>query len=96
MVSFWLENPNTLLNKNYITEIWPDSDFNLARKLNAITRLIIILAILGYFLTKSLYIPVSAIVSLIVLVIIFKNKNTNEKEKLKNNYLLYIKWLVFG
>ena len=80
MVSFWLENPNTLLNKNYITEIWPDSDFNLARKLNAITRLIIILAILGYFLTKSLYIPVSAIVSLIVLVIIFKNKNTNEKE----------------
>jgi hypothetical protein len=80
MVSFWLENPNTLLNKNYITEIWPESDFNLARKLNAITRLIIILAILGYFLTKSLYIPVSAIVSLIVLVIIFKNKNTNEKE----------------
>ena len=80
MVSFWLENPNTLLNKNYITEIWPNSDFNLARKLNAITRLIIILAILGYFLTKSMYIPVSAIVSLIVLVIIFKNKNINEKE----------------
>ena len=45
MVSFWLENPNTLLNKNHITEIWPNSDFDLARKLNAITRLIIILTI---------------------------------------------------
>ncbi len=74
MVSFWLENPNTLLNKNHITELWPNSDFDLARKLNAITRLIIILAILGYFLTKSLYIPVSAIISLFVLIIIFKSK----------------------
>ena len=41
MVSFWLENPNALLNKNYITEVWPNSDFDLGRKLNAITRLII-------------------------------------------------------
>lgn len=79
MVHFWLENPNALLNKQYITELWPNSDFNLARKLNAITRLIIILAILGYFLTKSIYIPVSAVVSIIVLVIIFKSKNKNKE-----------------
>ena len=79
MVSFWLENPNTLLNKNYITEIWPDSDFNLARKLNAITRLIIILTILGYFFTKSPYIPVSALVSIVILVIIYKSKIKTER-----------------
>ena len=79
MVSFWLENPNTLLNKNYITEIWPESDFNLARKLNAITRLIIILTILGYFFTKSPYIPVSAIVSIVILVIIYKSKIKTER-----------------
>jgi hypothetical protein len=79
MVSFWLENPNTLLNKNYIAEIWPNGDFNLARKLNAITRLIIILTILGYFFTKSPYIPVSALVSIVVLVIIYKTKMKTEK-----------------
>ena len=79
MVSFWLENPNALLNKHHITEIWPNSDFDLGRKLNAITRLIIILAILGYFLTKSIYIPVSAVVSIIVLVIIFKTKSKKEE-----------------
>ena len=84
MVSFWLENPNALLNKNYITEIWPNSDFDLGRKLNAITRLIIILAILGYFLTKSVYIPVSAFVSIIVLVIIYKTKGkVSQKEGFK-------------
>ena len=88
MTNFWLENPNVLLNKNYITEIWPNSDFDLARKLNAITRIIIIMAILGYFLTKSPYIPISAVVSLIVLVIIYKSKGKNSiKEGFKSEFL---------
>jgi len=88
MTNFWLENPNVLLNKNYITEIWPNSNFDLARKLNAITRIIIIMAILGYFLTKSSYIPISAVVSLVVLVIIYKSKGKDSiKEGFKNEFL---------
>tara|TARA_Y100000389_G_scaffold97988_1_gene94633 strand:- start:3079 stop:3720 length:642 start_codon:yes stop_codon:yes gene_type:complete len=89
MTEFWLENPNILLNKNYITEIWPKDNFDLARKLNAITRIIVLMGILGYYLTKSPFIPVSAIVSVIVLVIIFKSKNKiiNEgfADKMDNN-----------
>ena len=81
MVSFWLDNPNVLLNKNYITELWPSNDFDLERKLNSITRLIIILTILGYFLTKSQYIPVSAIVSIIILVIIYKTKSKSQQKE---------------
>lgn len=87
MVSFWLDNPNVLLNKNYITELWPSNDFDLERKLNSITRLIIILTILGYFLTKSQYIPVSAIVSIIILVIIYKTKSkSQQKEGFHNTF----------
>jgi|TARA_B000000475_G_scaffold48651_1_gene37499 hypothetical protein len=81
MVSFWLDNPNILLNKNYIVELWPNNDFDLERKLNAITRLIIILTILGYFLTKSHLIPVSALVSIIILVIIYKTKAKSQKKE---------------
>lgn len=85
MTNFWLENPNILLNKNYITEIWPNSSFDLGRKLNAITRIIIIMTILGYFLTKSHLIPVSAFVSLVILVIIYKSKsNVSQKEGFKS------------
>tara|TARA_B100000900_G_scaffold410683_1_gene428947 strand:- start:2048 stop:2689 length:642 start_codon:yes stop_codon:yes gene_type:complete len=85
MTEFWLENPNILLNKNYITEIWPKDNFDLARKLNAITRIIVLMGILGYYLTKSPFIPVSAIVSLIVLVIIFKSKNKIINEGFTHN-----------
>ena len=84
MTEFWLENPNILLNKNHISEIWPKDSFDLARKLNAITRIIIIMGILGYYLTKSPYIPISAFVSIIILVIIFKSKKTIIKENMAN------------
>ena len=95
MTNFWLNDPNVLLNKKNIMELWPNNNFDLARKLNAITRTIIVLTILGYFLTKSIKILVSAIVSLIVLVIIYKTKsvkktkegftNINEKSKRLTN-----------
>ena len=81
--SFWLDNPNVLLNKNQITEIWPQDNFSLDRKLNAITRLILILAILGFLFTKSRYIIVSAAVSIVVLVMIHKSKS-HSKEGMKN------------
>ena len=74
MVEFWLNDPNVLLNKESITEIFPNKNFSLAQKLNAITRLILILTILGYFITKSIKILVSAAVTLVVLVILYKTK----------------------
>ena len=51
---FWLENPSILLEKNKIFEIWPKEHYNMAEKLNAITRSIIVLTTLGYLSTKSL------------------------------------------
>jgi len=78
MNKFWLNHPNILLDRNYITEIFPDKSFSLAQKLNAITRFIILLTLLGYLFTKSIKILVSAAVSLVVLVIIFKTKSQKE------------------
>ena len=82
MNKFWLNHPNILLDRDYITEIFPDKSFSLAQKLNAITRLIILLTLLGYLFTRSLKILASAAVSLVVLVIIFKTKS--EKEDFSN------------
>ena len=81
MTNFWLNDPNILLNKNHITEIWPNSDFDLARKLNAITRTIILLTILGYFITKSFKIIVSAVIGITVIIIIYKTKKAKKITK---------------
>lgn len=78
--SFWLNNPKVLLNNRYIQEIWPQKDYSFERKLNAITRIVIALSILGYLFTKSIKILISLIVTLIVLVIIYKSKKPKKLE----------------
>ena len=50
-VPFWSENPNILLNATYLTEFFPSSDMSYNQKMNAITRMIIVLTILVYFIT---------------------------------------------
>ena len=51
--TFWSNDPTILLNKNYILQLWPTATFSYEEKLNAISRLVIVLSILGYILTTS-------------------------------------------
>jgi hypothetical protein len=81
--TFWLNDPTILFNKEFITELWPVEKMSLASKLNAITRTVIILGILGYLVTRSLKIPISAVVTLIILVVIYKTQKNN---KTKDQY----------
>ena len=66
MSSFWLDNPNSLLNKSHISQIWPTSELTMNEKLNAITRLIIILTVIGYIMTKDIKIIISSIINLTI------------------------------
>jgi Family of unknown function (DUF5762) len=50
---FWTNDPAILLNKDTIFELWPAPSMNYNQKLNAITRLVILLTILGFSITLS-------------------------------------------
>jgi hypothetical protein len=52
-VPFWTDNPNILLNPSYFTELFPSSDMSYSQKLNAITRIVIILTLVVYLLTRT-------------------------------------------
>lgn len=89
MSSFWLNTPSILLNKDHIAELWPKSEYNLERKLNSITRIVISLGFLGYFITKSIKIPVSAMVTLVIIVIIYntqKSKSNSQNIKSQEGF----------
>ena len=83
---FWLNNPNILFKSDELCKIWPSNDMSFEAKLNAMTRLVIILTLVGYLLTKNSKIILSGIVTLgaIVLLYIIK-KNGNKKEGFTNN-----------
>ena len=87
--NFWLNNPNILLNKEYITDVWPTENLDYPEKLNAITRLIILLSLIGYFLTKSIKIPISALITIGIIVMLYKSKagkSEKKNEKIKEEF----------
>jgi hypothetical protein len=83
---FWLDNPLIIFKKERITELWPDKQFSASRKLNAITRVIILLTILGYFISKSVKIIITGIITLLFIVFIYhiQVKKEQEEQEMKN------------
>jgi len=81
-IQFWSNQPTILFNKEYIFELWPTTDMCYEQKLNAITRLVILITILGYILTMSMRILGVGVITLIIIFVLFtmrKQKVTKEK-----------------
>ena len=55
-------------------------------KLNSITRLVILLTLLGYLITKTFKIVVTGIVTLAAIVILFSIQNMNASFNLYENF----------
>jgi hypothetical protein len=83
-IQFWTNNPTVLLNKDYIFELWPTNNMCYEQKLNAISRLIILITILGYILTRSMRILAVGFFTLLLIFILFKMR----KQKITNGMLL--------
>ena len=67
---FWTNNPTILIDKEHIMEIWPTSSMHYVAKLNAITRLTIILTVLGYMTEKSSRTVMVGIATIVLILII--------------------------
>ena len=53
-MKFWLHRPDILINRNYLRELWPTADMSVNQKLNAITRFIILITLLGCFFMENI------------------------------------------
>jgi hypothetical protein len=88
-IPFWSNDFSVLLNKDYIFELWPTSSMCYEQKLNAITRLIILITILGYVLTNSIRILVVGIITIVVIFALFQMKKQKvTKEMLQEGFLV--------
>jgi len=81
IIQFWSNDPSILLNKEYIFELWPLTNMCYEQKLNAITRLIILITVLGYILTMSQRILIVGFLTIALIYILYtmrKQKITKE------------------
>ena len=80
-VPFWYEDPNILFNKDYILEFFPTSNMTYNQKLNAISRMVIILTIMSFIFSQNIRL---LFVSAVTLLAIFLLHTSNETDKSKN------------
>jgi hypothetical protein len=91
-IKIWFDDPTILFNKEYIFDLWPTTDMCYEQKINAITRLVILITILGYILTTSQRIIYVGVLTLVVIYALFKMRKQklskdliNEGFKVKGN-----------
>lgn len=99
--TFWFNNPSILLKQEYIVEIWPSSKMSTERKLNAITRLIILLTLVGYLVTQKGKFIITGIITLVAIVILerIQKKNSVNNANDKEGYVnadLYKKYEMYN
>jgi hypothetical protein len=82
-IQFWLNEPTILFNKEYLLDLWPTENMCYIRKLNSISRLIILITLLGYLITNNIKILITGIITLIILVVMSKTS----KQKLTKEML---------
>jgi len=71
----WLNDPTILLKHNKLNEIWPKSIMTSEDKLNSITRLVLLLTILGYLLTLSSKIISIGVITLAIIIALYLVQN---------------------
>ena len=67
--NIWFNDPSILFKKEQLNQIWPKEGMSRNEKINAITRLVIILTILGYLITQSLNFFITGSITLGVIIL---------------------------
>jgi hypothetical protein len=79
-IPFWSDDPNVLFQQKYIFEFFPVENMTYEQKLNAVTRSVIILTILGFIFSKNLRV---LLIGLVTIGGIYLMHYYHQKEKTK-------------
>lgn len=82
--NIWFNHPLVLFKKGHINQLWPRENMNKNEKINAISRLVIILTILGFLVTQNYNFLLTGMITLGVIAILYyakeyKNDDTGKK-----------------
>lgn len=80
---FWIQEPSILFEKDHITDLYPQKHYSFTHKLNVITRVILLLTIFGFIITKSINILITSIISIFTIIFLYQTK-MKEKTKQEN------------
>ena len=71
---FWINQPSVLLDRDDIADLWPMPLMSVEQKLNAITRLVFLMTVLGFLVTNNINIIFTGFITLAIFVILYKTQ----------------------
>lgn len=77
-VPFWSQNPNVILQSEYIFEFFPVDSMSLSQSLNSISRTVIFLSIIGFIITKDVNFMIVLGITLFAIYFYFKSQTKGE------------------
>lgn len=69
---FWSNDPSILFNKDNIQQLWPSQQMTFEAKMNAISRLVILLTLLGFLFTRNFNLIIIGFITLAIIFTIYK------------------------
>jgi hypothetical protein len=69
---FWTNNPTVLFHKESILQLWPTQQMTFESKLNAISRLIILLTLLGFIFTRNVNLIIICVITLAIIFTLYR------------------------
>ena len=85
--NIWFKHPLVLFKKGHINQIWPRENMNKNEKINAISRLVIILTILGFLVSHTYNFLLTGVITLGVIAILYytrEYKNEHDDNNMGN------------
>ena len=74
---FWFNDPTIIFNKVSMFQLWPTSDLTFEAKLNAISRTVIVLSVLGFLFTRKTNFLIIGTITLAIIVSLYKFRKNN-------------------
>ena len=74
---FWSNEPTILFNKESILQLWPTQQMTFETKLNAISRIVIVMSLLGFIFTRNMNLIIIGIVTLAIIFTLYKLRKQN-------------------
>ena len=80
---FWSNDPTILFNKESMLQLWPTQKMTFEAKLNAISRLIIVISILGFVFTRNFNLLIIGIITLAIIFTLYRLRKQKLVSSLK-------------
>lgn len=74
-IPFWANDPNILLNGQHVLEFFPTENMTYNQKMNAISRMVILLTIIGFAFTRNFRIIIISIITLTAIYLLHNYQN---------------------